>query len=176
MRSRSLRTSALSSREELADILQALFVAELLTPSAPIWIVTPWISDVVVLDNRSGLFTGLLPDLPRRPLRLAEVLVNQLQRGGSVVIACRPDDHNRSFVEQLQQSVAANGEARGRLTCRYASELHEKGILSGKVLLSGSMNLTYNGIRRLEESILITDEADPVARARHAYEDRWGVA
>ena len=33
------------------------------------------------------------------------------------------------------------------------------------------MNLTYNGIRRLEESILITDETDAVARARHAYED-----
>jgi hypothetical protein len=176
VRSRSLRTSALSSREELADILQALFVAELLTPSTPIWIVTPWISDVVVLDNRSGLFTGLLPDLPRRPIRLAEVLVNQLQRGGTVVIACRPDDHNRSFVEQLRGSVAADGELSGRLKCRYASELHEKGILSGKVLLSGSMNLTYNGIRRLEESILITDDTDAVARARHTYEDRWGGA
>jgi phosphatidylserine/phosphatidylglycerophosphate/cardiolipin synthase-like enzyme len=174
--SRSLRTSALSSREELADILQALFVAELLTPSTPIWIVTPWISDVVVLDNRSGLFTGLLPDLPRRPIRLAEVLVNQLQRGGTVVIACRPDDHNRSFLEQLQASVAADGETSGRLLCRYSSELHEKGILSGKVLLSGSMNLTYNGIRRLEESILITDDTDSVARARHAYEDRWGAS
>ncbi len=37
------------------------------------------------------------------------------------------------------------------------------------------MNLTYNGLRRLEESILITDESDAVARARHAYEDRWGT-
>lgn len=176
MRSRSLRTSALSCREELADALQALFVAELLKPSTPMWIVTPWISDIVVLDNRSGLFTGLLPDLPRRPIRLAEVLGNQLQRGGAVVIACRPDDHNRAFVEQLQGRVAADGGQSGRLTCRYASELHEKGILSGKVLLSGSMNLTYNGIRRLEESVLITDDTDAVARARHAYEDRWGSA
>ena len=93
-----------------------------------------------------------------------------------IVIACRPDDHNRSFVEQLQGRVAAERGLDGRLTCRYASELHEKGILSGKVLLSGSMNLTYNGIRRLEESILITDDTDAVARARHAYEDRWGGA
>jgi hypothetical protein len=174
MRSRSLRTSAFSSREELTDALQALFVAELLKPSAPMWIVTPWISDVVVIDNRSGLFTGLLPDLPQRPIRLAEVLVNLLQRSGAVVIACRPDDHNRLFVEQLQGRVAAEGGFNGRLTCRYANELHEKGILSGKVLLSGSMNLTYNGIRRLEESILITNDTDAVARARHAYEDRWG--
>ena len=67
-----------------------------------------------------------------------------------------------------QGSVAADGELSGRLKCRFAGELHEKGILSGKVLLSGSMNLTYNGIRRLEESILITDDTDAVARARHA--------
>lgn len=176
MTSRSLRTSALSSREELADALQALFVAELLKPSAPLWLVTPWISDIAVLDNSAGLFTGLLPDLPQRPIRLSEVLVNQLQRGGSVVIACRPDDHNKTFVDQFQARVASEGELAGRLVCKYANELHEKGILSGSVLLSGSMNLTYNGIRRLEESILITDDTNSVARARHAYEDRWGVA
>jgi hypothetical protein len=152
-----------------------LFVAELLEPSAPIWIVTPWISDVSILDNRSGLFTGLLPDLPRRPIRLSEVLVNLLQRGGAVIIACRPDEHNRSFVEQLQHRTSADVGGHGRLSCRYASELHEKGILSGKVLVAGSMNLTYNGIRRLEESITITDDVDTVTRTRHAYEDRWGV-
>ena len=176
MSPRILRTSALASREELADALQALFVAELLKPSIPIWIVTPWISDIVVLDNRSGLFTGLLPDLPRRPIRLAEVIVNQLQRGGSTVVACRPDDHNRAFVEQLQGRVESEDGLGDRLRCTFASELHEKGILSGTVLVSGSMNLTYNGIRRLEESILITDDTDAVARTRHAYEDRWGGA
>ena len=176
MKSRNLRTSALSSHEELADALQALFVAELLNPSTPLWIVTPWISDVVVLDNRSGLFTGLLPDLPRRPIRLIEVLINMLQRGGAVVIACRPDDHNRSFIEQLQHWGSSEGRGHERLSCRYASDLHAKGILSGKVLINGSMNLTYNGIRRLEESITITNDADTVARTRHAYEDRWGVA
>jgi hypothetical protein len=175
MKSRNLRTSALSSHEELADALQALFVAELLKPSTPLWIVTPWISEVDVLDNRSGLFNGLLPDLPQRPIRLIEVLVNMLQRGGGVVIACRPDDHNRSFIESLRHRAAAEDAGYERLNCRYASELHEKGILSSSLLLSGSMNLTYNGIRRLEESITITNDADTIARTRHAYEDRWGV-
>lgn len=175
MKSRNLRTSALSSHQELADALQALFVAELLNPSQPMWIITPWISDVEILDNRSGLFTGLLPDLPRRPIRLTEVLLSLLQRGGSVVIACRPDDHNRSFVEQLKERVAAEGDLSEHLSYIYASDLHEKGILSGDILLSGSMNLTYNGIRRLEESITITHDHDTVARTRHAYEDRWGT-
>jgi phosphatidylserine/phosphatidylglycerophosphate/cardiolipin synthase-like enzyme len=172
---RNLRTSALSSREELADALQALFVAELLAASSPLWIVTPWISDVAVIDNRSGLFSGLLPDMPRRPLRLTEVLIHQLQRGGGVSVVCRPDQRNRLFVEQLAIQTANTGLSE-RLAYRYGAELHEKGILTDNLLLSGSMNLTYNGLRRLEESILITDDPDAVARARHAYEDRWGPA
>jgi hypothetical protein len=156
----------------LSDALQTLFIADLLTPSSPLWIITPWVSDVAVIDNRTGRFTGLLPDMPKRPLRLGEVLKAQMQRGGKVVIASRPDEHNRSFAERLADDASAAG-VRDQLMLRYSIELHEKGILTQRVLLSGSMNLTYNGLRRLEESILITDGSDAVARARIAYEDRW---
>ena len=55
-----------------------------------------------------------------------------------------------------------------------SAKLHEKGILAGTVLLNGSMNLTYNGLRKLEEVINLTDASDPVTRARAAYLDRWG--
>jgi hypothetical protein len=157
----------------LGDALQGLFVAELMAPSAPLWIITPWISDVVVVDNRAGRFTGLLPEMPKRAIRLAEALVSQMQRGGAVVVACRPDDHNRTFTEQLTERSTDSGVG-DRFVCRYAVNLHEKGILTRHLFLGGSMNLTYNGLRRLEESILLTDDDDAVARARHAYEDRWG--
>lgn len=174
MRTRHLRTSAFSSREELADALQGLFVSELLDPSKPLWLVTPWISDVPLLDNRSGRFTGLLPDMPRRWVRLGELLLHQMARGGAVVIACRPDPHNLSFTGQFEKRAADAG-VEARLAVRSAVDLHEKGILTSHLLLSGSMNLTYNGLRRLEESVLLTDDTNTVARARHAYEDRWGI-
>lgn len=174
MRTRHLRTSAFSSREELIDALQGLFVAELLAPSTPLWLVTPWISDVPLLDNRSGLFAGLLPDLPRRWVRLGELLLQQMARGGTVVIACRPDAHNHRFTGQFKKRAADLG-LDTRLVLRSAVDLHEKGILTSDVLLSGSMNLTYNGLRRLEEAVVLTDNADSVSRARHAYEDRWGM-
>jgi hypothetical protein len=173
VKTRTLRTSAFASREELADALQSLFVAELLQPSTPMWLVTPWISDVVVIDNRTGAFSGLVPDLAVRQVRLTEVLVLQMARGGEVVIACRPDAHNTAFVEQITQA-AKSLSLLPRLQSQQAADLHEKGILSRHALLSGSMNLTYNGLRRLEESILITNDPDAMARARHAYEDRWG--
>lgn len=173
MRTRNLRTTAFASREELADALQGLFIGEIMTPSKPMWIVTPWISDVVVIDNRSARFAGLIPDLPHRQIRLVETLLTFLQRGGTLVIACRPDDHNRAFTERLAERSIEAGVGDGLLQ-KFSQELHEKGVLTRELLLSGSMNLTYNGLRRLEESILLTDDSDAVARARHAYEDRWG--
>ena len=54
MTARSLRTTAFASREELADALQCVFVSEVLVPSTPLWIITPWISDVPIIDNRAG--------------------------------------------------------------------------------------------------------------------------
>ena len=173
MTARSLRTTAFASREELADALQCVFVSEVLAPSTPLWIVTPWISDVPIIDNRAGRFAGLIPALPQRWIRLGEILEQQMIRGGSLVIACRPNDHNRSFTDQLQRRIREIGREQ-RVRFSLSAELHEKGILAEKVLLSGSMNLTYNGLRILEEVVHLTDESDAVARARASYQDRWG--
>lgn len=174
MTRRSLRTTAYSSREELSDALQCLFVAEVLRPSAPLWVVTPWISDVPIIDNRTGRFAGLIPALPERWIRLGEILEQQLLRGGSLVVACRPNDHNHSFTDALVRRAREIRRV-DHVRVRLSSELHEKGILTTRTLLSGSMNLTYNGLRRLEEAIHLTDESDAVARARVTYQDRWGL-
>ena len=173
MTTRSLRTKAFASRVELADALQCLFVSEVLVPSTPLWIVTPWISDVPIVDNRAGRFKGLVPALPERWIRLGEIIEQQLVRGGSLVVACRPDDHNRSFTDQIQRRGREIGREQ-RVRVRLSPELHEKGILSATAFISGSMNMTYNGLRKLEEVIHLTDESDAVVRARAAYQDRWG--
>ena len=174
MSTRDLRTTAFASREELADALQSLFVAELLLPSKPLWIVTPWVSDVPIIDNRAGRFRGLIPGLAHRWIRLGELLEHQIERGGSIVLACRPNDHNETFTGLVSARLRSLGLDPRFLVCN-SLELHEKGILAGGILLSGSMNLTYNGIRRLEESIHLTDDTNRVARARVAYKERWGA-
>jgi hypothetical protein len=172
MTARQLRTTAIARREELADVLQTLFVVELLDPSDPLWIVSPWVSDVEVLDNRVDQLRGLVPDLPPRWIRLGEILQRVLFAGGSVVIATRGDAHNRLFTEQVKARAAAAGQSE-RVVVHLAPELHEKGILTKRIHLSGSMNLTFNGLRRLEESIQVTADRETLARVRHSYEDRW---
>jgi len=167
-----LRTTAVSRREELADVLQTLMVSELMSPSKPLWIVSPWISDVELLDNRVDQFSGLVPDLSSRWVRLGEILTRAIAGGGSVVVATRPDDHNMKFVNSFGSSVAAV-DASERLTVRFATDLHEKGILTDRLHLSGSMNLTFNGLRRLEEAVQVNADPESVARVRHTYVDRW---
>lgn len=169
---RQLRTTAIARREELADVLQALFVIELLDPSDPLWIVSPWVSDVEILDNRVDQLRGLVPDLPPRWIRLGEILQRVMSVGGSVVLATRGDPHNRLFADDLQRRAGEAGLA-SQLVVHFAPELHEKGILSKRVHLSGSMNLTFNGLRRLEESIQVSTDAESLARVHHSYEDRW---
>lgn len=174
MSTRSLRTTAFASREELADALQSLFVSELLLPSEPLWIITPWVSDVPLIDNRAGRFRGLIPGLAHRWIRLGEILEHQITRGGSIVLACRPNDHNEAFTSFFSRRLRNLGMD-SRLQLCTSDELHEKGILAGGLLFSGSMNLTYNGLRRLEESVSLSADPDAIARARAAYEERWGT-
>jgi hypothetical protein len=151
------------------DLLQALFVAELLQPSRCLWLVSPWISDIPVLDNRAGGFSSLEPGWPRAGVRLSQVLHRLLRQGTAVVIASRPLEHNRALRERLQ------GEAAGLpLALPQAEELHAKGILGDGYFLSGSMNFTSNGITLNEEVLTyITDPAE-VARQHVLFQDRWG--
>ena len=109
MSTRDLRTTAFASREELADALQSLFVSELLLPSKPLWIVTPWVSDVPIIDNCAGRFRGLIPGLAHRWIRLGELLEHQIERGGSIVLACRPNDHNETFTGLLSRRLRSLG-------------------------------------------------------------------
>jgi len=65
----------------IQELLQTMFVAEVLQPGDEIWIVSPWISNVVLIDNRSGSFDALNPEWGRREIRLADVLVTLMNHG-----------------------------------------------------------------------------------------------
>lgn len=173
MTARTLRTTYLRTRLELRDALHNLFVSELLAPSTPMWIVMPWIRDVPILDNRTGQLRGLVGGLPTRQLRLREVLLSQVVHGGSIVIASRPEPENQLFCRDLVRSATSLGKG-DRIFVREADQLHEKGIVTARMSLSGSMNLTNNGLANLEERVQITMSRDEVASSALAFEERWG--
>ena len=156
---------------QITDLLQSIFAAELVSPSQALWIVSPWVSDIPLLDNRTNMFTSLTGDWERAHVRLAAVLARLLQRGSTVHVATRPDDHNREFLERL--AVLASDSA-GRLRTHVTDNLHEKGILGTGFYLSGSMNITYNGISFNQEVVHYTTESDTVAINRQLFTEWWG--
>lgn len=161
---------------EVENLLQSILAAELVMPSEVLWLVSPWISDIGVIDNETGSFSGLEPSWGRRRITLVEALATVIRRGSHVVIATRGDDHNLRFVRKLEAAVQSTGLG-DRLLVRIDDEerLHEKGLLGDDYYLSGSMNFTYNGVRLHDEAVKFELGAEAVAQARVNFRQTYGV-
>ncbi|XXX76045.1 phospholipase D-like domain-containing protein DpdK [Sorangium sp. So ce134] len=173
MTSRYISKSNWQCRHEARDLLQAIFGSELVVPSRCLWIVSPWISDIPVLENDALSFRFPNVGWGRRQVRLSEAIVELVRRSTTVILATRPDNHNRIFLQQLEQACADAGYA-SRLRVHFAEALHEKGIVGDGFYLGGSMNMTHNGLEILEEALHFTIDPEVVAQTRVRYFERWG--
>lgn len=170
---RHIHKSSWRCQDEVRELLQAIFVGEMIAPSRCLWLVSPWITDIPIIDNRTGAFDALDSNWGPRVLRLGEVIGRSLQIGTTVVIGTRSLRHNRPFLSQLAAAAAELGGS-SALLLNEAEDLHEKGLLGDDFYLSGSMNLTYGGVELLEETVKFDTAEDVVAQARLVYHERWG--
>ena len=156
-------------RYEIPDLLQTIFAAEMLAPSRCLWLVSPWISDIPVVDNRADAFVSLEPDWARQHVRLSQMLAWLAGRGSTIHVATRNDDHNHAFLEGLESRAGDR-----QIHVHIVGELHEKGLLGDGFYLSGSMNFTHGGISTYEEIVHYFIAPDVVAKNRIAFTERWG--
>ena len=161
--------SATSSQYAMRDVLALFFTQELLAPSASLFLVEPWISNIAVLDNRTGRFDAINPDWGRREIRLIDVLEQLAQSGTQLRVVSRPNDHSRRFVDRLR-SAFEDLALLDRCALREVQTLHTKGILTEHGLIVGSMNLTESGINLLDEQITIEYDMRSIAEARVNFE------
>jgi hypothetical protein len=171
---RVIRKSLNASASEAADLLAGLFSAELACPSKCLWLVSPWISDVDLLDNTAGSFDALAR-FGKRRIRLAEILVALASAGTHLVVGTTTDEHNMRFLDRFK-ILAEDLRVEDKFTISIDSSdnLHTKALTGDDFALAGSMNITFNGIQVREEFIdLHTDEAF-VAQARMDAFDRFG--
>lgn len=169
MTARQFLQSAADARNSARELLQLIFASELLMPSRCLWIVSPWLRDIPVLDNSTGSFIFLCPDFPRTEIRLSRVLRELVDRGTTLVIATRADAGNRQVIDGLQSPDGSN-----RVIFHERSELHAKGIVGDRYSLIGSMNLTYNGLERLTEMLVFQTERGSVEQLRLAFRREYG--
>ena len=171
--SRRIFRSSSTSNAEIRELLESLFATELLLPSRCLWLVSPWLTDLDILDNRSGAFASLDPQWGSRRLRLAEILGRLLEVGSHIVVATRPAQHNDTFVRKLSDLARACGAAE-RLTIHLREALHLKGLLGDDFYLSGSMNFTFNGVEVLEEGVTFETSREATESARIPFLDSYG--
>jgi len=154
----------------IRDLLQSLFVAELVRPSRRLWLIFGWVSDIEILDNRARQFSPLEPDWPASGIRLSSVLRALVERGTNVVVIARDVEHNRLFLNQLSSLC---NDIQDGLVIALKPEVHEKGILGDDFLLSGSMNLTHNGVNTNDEHLTLRTDLASVEEWRVSLEQKW---
>ncbi len=173
IKTRRIFKTATTGHDEIKELLQFMFTGELLAPAEELWLVSPWISDVVIIDNRSGLFSSLNPSWGFREIRLSEILTQLLSMGVRAVIVTRPGESQR-FLSQLRYQVDSIGLLNS-LTVILRENLHIKGILCGNCLLTGSMNFTYYGLELNDEQITFETDSEAIAGARIEFRS-YGVS
>jgi hypothetical protein len=152
------------------DLFQSLFVAELIHPSPKLWLFFAWISDVEIIDNSAREFASLEPDWPAAPIYLSQVLRALLARGVQIRLVIREDGHNDYFITRLQTLKARFGD---QIKWTVERSFHAKGLLGTDYFLSGSMNLTLNGISINGEHLVLRTDPAAVAEQSVELESRW---
>lgn len=171
---RIIRKSQSHSSGEASDLLGAVLAAEVAVPSTTLWLISPWVSDISLLDNTTGAFTDLVR-WGNRHIGLAEVLVTLAEAGTTVVIGTTPDRHNRFFLNRLN-SLAYDLHVSGNVIVDVdkRNELHTKSVIGDDFVIIGSMNLTMNGVFLREEYVELKTGTEDVTQARLDAVERFG--
>jgi hypothetical protein len=164
-----------TSSRELQALLQTVFVCEVLEPSETFWIVSPWVTDIEVVDNTAGGFSGVAPDWGRRPILLTEVLSRMIAAGTRITLATRDVAWNEPFRARLTATAEEIGaEDQLHIVWDEEERLHEKGILGDGYCIIGSMNVTESGVRLNDEQVRYSTDEEDVAEQRIHFTRRYG--
>jgi phosphatidylserine/phosphatidylglycerophosphate/cardiolipin synthase-like enzyme len=167
---RRIFKSAVTSQNLIRELLQLMLLGELLAPGGErAWLVSPWISNILLFDNRAGGFGSVNPEWGSREVRLVEVASNLMARGTPLGIATSFDTHNDAFIATVSE-VAEEAGLSDRLLIVRRRHLHTKGVLLKRGLFAGSMNLTYNGLELNDEMVVYDTNAKTLAEARLNFE------
>ncbi len=164
--------TATGTPKVISELLQMIFSAELLKSSDnPIWIVSPWLSNVELFDNRSGYFSAVSPDWPCTGIRLIDVLVELMKQGTmiNIVVETGQDKHNDKFRHLVKSRVRQEG-IEDRFKFIKSDNLHTKGFLFDRGFLAGSMNLTFNGLEVNDEFVIYDISSVAISEARLAFD------
>lgn len=154
------------STSVLRKLISSLFAAEIISPSEELWVVSPWISDISILDNSAGEFSAIVPSWDYSKISLSKVISYLSEQGTAVYIITRNDEWSQSFLR------AVGGKA--NVCSREDKFIHEKGVLARHdFYLEGSFNFTFSGVTLNKEKANLHTDLTTVSENRIHYYDWW---
>ena len=141
------------SRAAVSDLIEAALVAELVAPGSRLVVISPWITDFPVIDNRAGQFSHLDAQWGAARIRLSSALRSLMLRVVHISVACRSGISEEEFIERLRLAAQTDGTDE-LLTLQRDDDLlrdraHEKALIAQSWALHGSMKF-YLQRRRVE--------------------------
>lgn len=166
---RRILTHTPKGRRDVQELLHGLFVAELIQPSDELWIVSPWISNIIVINDQAGRLR-FLHDSGQTRVRLLSAIGALARLGGTIHIVTRPTD-NEAFVASVKSLRQSVGDS---VRLCFRQTLHAKGIAGDGYAVTGSMNLTWSGTEKWDELVEFRTGNDATqirSKFREAYGD-----
>lgn len=165
---RQIFLSQRSGQRQCQEVLTGVLISGLIHPHT-MWIVSPWLSDFAVVDNRLYAWQHLVPTWPPQWIGFVEVVAQLIQSQNQLFIVTRDNPTSRQFIQQLNDLLPTGASYQ----LKYCEELHTKGILTEQVLVSGSLNLTFSGTHRNDELIHIFDDAQVIRGALAEFDQHY---
>lgn len=165
---RQIFVHGLYGERQLREALSDLLVGLVLSPDS-LWLVSPWVSDFDLLDNRSGDWTSVHPAWGARYVMFSELLAVGIEAGCELTLVTNNDEANKRFYERVTKDLTDRDRARWIVDER----LHTKGFLSSSFFLAGSMNFTYSGVNRNDEYVRLSVDSDEISDARMEFERHY---
>ena len=159
----------------LKELMQNIFVAELLNPSQKlVWIVSPWVSDVPLIDNRGGNFDIVNPDWRGQIVNLQDVILHMLSLDTQIRLITNQEKHNDSFLRKLKMRLSETSDKKN-ISISQIETLHvKKGLLNDHGCLDGSMNITYQGVEINDEQVVYNSGSSIVDEERLIFAHHYG--
>jgi len=157
-------------RRQLRETLGSLLLSNYFQQDE-IWLVSAWITDFDLIDNRSGNWSIVHPEWGARILRFSEILKDLIKTGTKIKIVTNNDPINSAFLKRLEGADRSLGPG---LAYTQSEVLHLKGLLSSHYFLMGSMNFTYSGTNKKDEQVTLTNNPNILGETRLEYEERYG--
>jgi hypothetical protein len=151
---RTLKPGGPAAKHELAALLDAIWVGEVVRPSRFLVLAAPDLGDGPALDNRAGGFSGLEPNWGERVVRLSDVLLRVLAHGGEVWVLTRRRPECPNLLLARLRERAAESSSDGRLRTAEVEAMAAAGVYGDGFALAGPIAFGETGPDFVGEGIV----------------------